>query len=103
MKPLSIPKAAQQDENAIQMLSAWIAEEGLHCALNIGMWQDDGRDEAGAWGILLADTIRHIASAMREGYGHSTPDTIAAVLESLHAELGEPTSSTRGEFVHGHS
>jgi len=28
MKPLVIPPAAQRDEKAIQMLSAWIAEKG---------------------------------------------------------------------------
>lgn len=41
MKPLVIPPAAQRDENAIQMLSAWIAEKGQHCTINIDMWQQD--------------------------------------------------------------
>ena len=102
MKPLVIPPAAQRDDKAIQMLSAWIAEKGLHCSLNIGMWQDGGRNEAAAWGILLADTIRHIANAMQEQYGHSAPDTIAAILKALHDELGDPTSDTQGSFSHGH-
>ena len=103
MKPLVVPPAAQRDENSIQMLSAWIAEKGLHCSLNIGMWQDNGRSEAPAWGILLADTIRHIASALQEQYGHAAPDTVATILESLHRELGHSTSDTQGGFVHGHS
>ncbi len=103
MKPLVIPPAAQRDPNSIQMISAWIAEKGLHCTLNIGMWQENGTDESPAWGILLADAIRHIANAMREEYGHAPPDTIAAILESLHSELANPTSETEGEFHHGHS
>ena len=103
MKPLVVPPAAQRDENSIQMLSAWIAEKGLHCSLNIGMWQDNGRSEAPAWGILLADAVRHIANALQEQYGHSAPDTVAAVLESMHKELGQPTSGAQGEFLHGHS
>jgi hypothetical protein len=103
MKPLVIPPAAQRDENSVQMLSAWIAEKGLHCSLNIGMWQDNGRNEAPAWGILLADTVRHIANALQEQYGHAAPDTIASVLASLHKELGHPTSGTEGQFLHGHS
>jgi hypothetical protein len=41
---------------------------------------------------FLADTIRHIANALEEQYGHSKPDTIAAILESLHNELDDPTS-----------
>ena len=84
------------------MLSAWIAENGLHCSLNIGMWQNSGVKEPAAWGILLADTIRHIANAMQEQYGLSAPDTVAAVLEGLQAELGNPTSAVQGSFHCGH-
>ncbi|WP_282277588.1 DUF5076 domain-containing protein [Stenotrophomonas sp. PS02297] len=102
MKPLVIPPAAQRDDNSIQMLSAWIAEHGQHCTINIGLWQDNGREEAPAWGIFLADTIRHIANALQEQYGQSAPDTIAAILESLHDELGNPTFDAKGAFSHGH-
>jgi len=102
VKPLVIPPAAQRDENSIQMLSAWIAERGQHCTIKIGMWQDNGRDEASAWGVFLADTIRHIANALQERYGHAPPDTIAAILESLHDELSEPTSPAEGAFSPGH-
>jgi len=103
MKTLVIPPAAQRDENSIQMLSAWVAEKGLHCSLNIGMWHRDGRSEAPAWGILLADTVRHIANAMQEAYGHDTSDTTAKILEMLHTELQHRTSDTTGQFHHGHS
>ena len=102
MKTLVIPPAAQRDEKAVQMLSAWIAEKGLHCSLNVGMWEENGRREAPAWGILLADAVRHIANALQEQYGHPAPDTVAAILESLHRELGEPTSQVTGAFHHGH-
>ena len=84
------------------MLSAWIAERGQHCTIKIGLWQDNGREEAPAWGIFLADTIRHIANALQEQYGQSPPDTIAAILESLHDELGDPTSDVKGVFSPGH-
>jgi hypothetical protein len=103
MRTLVIPPAAQRDENAIQMLSAWIAERGLHCTLNIGMWHADGKPEAPAWGILLADVIRHIASAIREEHGTDAEATIQAVLDSLHKELEEPTSKVKGGFHPGHS
>ena len=102
MKTLVIPPAAQRDDKAIQMLSAWIAEQGQHCTINIGLWQDNGRDEAPAWGIFLADTIRQIANALQGQYGQPAPDTIAAILESLHNELGDPTSDVQGGFSPGH-
>ncbi|UJB19676.1 MULTISPECIES: DUF5076 domain-containing protein [Lysobacter] len=103
MKPLSVPPAAQRDDNSIEMFNAWIAENGLHCSLNIGMWTQNGRSEAPAWGILLADAIRHIANALQEEYGQSAPDTVADILQSLHNELHSPTSPVKGTFVHGHS
>ncbi|MBD9537441.1 DUF5076 domain-containing protein [Stenotrophomonas sp. STM01] len=102
MKPLVIPPAAQRDDKAIQMLSAWIAEQGQHCAIKVGLWQDSGRDEAPAWGIFLADTIRHIANALQEQYGQPASDTISAIMESLHDELSDPTSDAKGSFSHGH-
>ena len=103
MKPLVVPPAAQRDPNSIQMLSAWIAEKGLHCSLNIGMWEASGRPEAPAWGILLADAVRHVAAALEEQHGHAAPDTVSEILRALHEELGEPTSSVEGKFHHGHS
>lgn len=102
MKPLVIPPAAQRDENSIQMLSAWIAEKGLHCSIKIGMWQDNDKNEARSWGILLADTIRHIANALHENYGFDQVNTIDEILTNLRAELENPTSAAKGKFHHGH-
>jgi len=96
MKPLVIPPAAQRDERSIQMLSAWIAEKGQHTTINIGFWHDTGRDEPHAWGIFLADTVRHISNAFQERYGKPAPDTLAAILKSLHEELADPTSNAEG-------
>jgi len=103
MKPLVIPPAAQRDANSVQMLSAWIAEKGLHCTINIGIWHESDRKEVPAWGILLADVIRHIGNAHQAEYGSSAPDTVAGILRALHEELGEPTSPATGAFHHGHS
>ena len=35
-KPLMLPPAAETDDNAIEMLRAWIADGGIHCVLNAG-------------------------------------------------------------------
>lgn len=103
MKPLIIPPAAQRDDHAIQMVSAWIAEHGLHCSLNIGMWNAQGKDEASAWGILVADLIRHVANAMQDQTGISAESAMSRLLHSLHRELDEPTSAVSGGFHPGHS
>lgn len=103
MKALVVPPAAQRDEKSVQMLSAWIAEKGLHCVINVGVWEKSSAKEASAWGILLADTIRHIAHALQDEYGHSAQATIETVLESLNNELIDPTSPATGAFHHGHT
>lgn len=103
MKPLVIPPAAQRDDDSVQMLSAWIAEQGLHCTLNIGFFEAAGHAEAKAWGILLADLVRHIGNAIAEERGSPANETAAAVVASMHAELDLPTSGTVGEFHVGHA
>jgi hypothetical protein len=103
MRTLVIPPAAQRDEDAVQMLTAWIAENGLHCTLNVGMWQAQGKSEAVAWGILLADVIRHLANAIKDEGGVEVEATIAQVVQSLVAELDVPTSEAKGGFHPGHS
>lgn len=103
MKTLVIPPAAQRDDSSVQMLSAWIAEQGLHCTLNIGFFEAAGHGEARAWGILLADLVRHIGNAVAEELGTPAHETVAAVVASMHAELDSPTSGTVGEFHVGHA
>jgi hypothetical protein len=103
MKTLVVPPAAQRDENSVQLLSAWSAEKGLHCTMNIGMWRDSGRDEAAAWGILLSDVARHVVNALREQYGANSSDTLANIRKAFDRELDEPTSDVDGAFQSRHS
>src|SRR3546814_13999948 len=70
MKELVIPPPATRDLNSIEMIRTWIAEQGLHCTINVGLYRDNGEhDEATAWGIILADVVRHLANAVEERYG----------------------------------
>ena len=103
MRTLVIPPAAQRDDNSVKMLSAWIAEQGLHCTLNIGFFEASGHSEAKAWGILLADLARHIGNAVAEERGAPARGTVAAVVTSMLAELDLPTSGAVGEFHVGHA
>ena len=85
------------------MLSAWIAERGLHCTINIGFFAGQGHKEPKAWGIFLADVIRHIANAQNEETGASSAGTIQELLDSLNMELEAPTSKAQGSFSPGAS
>ena len=103
MKSLVIPPAAQRDENSIQMISGWIAEKGLHCSLNIGMWEAQGKDEPSAWGIMLADVVRHVANGLSDKNGSDRNELALQIVESLWVEFKDPTSDTSGGFHPGHS
>lgn len=103
MQTLVIPPAAQRDENSVQMLSAWIAEQGLHCTLNVGMWASAGHSEPNVWGILLADVTRPIGNALAQEQGLPPAETVQTILNAMQEELDEPTSNATGQFHPGHA
>lgn len=103
MKPLVIPPAAQRDNDSIQMVSAWVAENGLHCSLNVGMWLAQGHSEARAWGILLADLARHVANAIQDESGVPNEQSLQEIVTSLLDEVELSTSRVIGGFSPGHS
>ena len=99
MREAAIPPAAQRDPDSREMLRAWIAERGLHCTIHIGMWESQKsiREER-AWGVLLADVVKHIANAMHEEYGDPVDRTTAEIVRAMLAELELPTSEAKGKF-----
>jgi len=98
---LSIPGEAIADPRAQEMLRVWVANQGLHISLRIGVWSDNPDvDERKAWGIVLADAVKHIADAL-ETAGHDKGDTVARIRGSFLAELDEPTSPATGDFSDG--
>jgi hypothetical protein len=103
MKELPIPDAAVRDhDNSVEMLRAWIAEGALFCSLNIGMYVEgtDVREEE-AWGTILADAMRHVASGLTKRYDRSYQDSLNKMRARFIAELDRPTSAATGEFVSG--
>ena len=64
----AIPEAALRDSNAVEMLRVWIAEQGLHCSLKVGMYRESTTvPEEKAWAKILADVARHVANALHAG------------------------------------
>ncbi|HVP43381.1 MAG TPA: DUF5076 domain-containing protein [Terriglobales bacterium] len=96
-KELSIPPHVFTDPKSREMLRAWVANEGLHCTLNVGTWGDR---EAIGWGILLSDAARHIADAVYKERGVDRQVTLQEIRRCFNEELAEPSSPTEGEFVH---
>jgi hypothetical protein len=98
-KSLPIPPPASRDTQSQEVIRAWIAENGLHCSLRPGIWFEQNMNEAWAWGILLADVVRHVANALEEVGGTDPRETVEAVKESFLAEIANPTSRHSGRFA----
>jgi hypothetical protein len=97
MDALGIPPAAVRDANALELARVWIAEQGLHCSLRVGLYTaDGGARETAAWGIILADLAGRVADALSaEGLG-SRADLLDALIERFNDETAEPSSERRG-------
>ena len=64
MEGLGIPPAALRDIEALELVRVWVAEQGLHCSLRVGLYAGDGVPwETAAWGTILADLAGHVADA----------------------------------------
>lgn len=97
---LPVPPAATRDLRSLEMIRAWVAENGLHCSVRVHANLGNGTvaDET-AWGIVLADVIRHVADAHHKADGKDRGVMIAAIAGALQAELERPSSGTDGAFV----
>ena len=94
------PDAVHEDADALEVASVWIAKQGLHCTLNVGIYADhDQVDEREAWGIIIADMIGHLSHALQDVYGYEAAQSKAAILNSLLKEIDVPTSELRGFFA----
>ena len=99
-RSLPIPPQASKDPQAREMIRAWIAQRGLHCSVNIGTWQAAHPiDEPSAWGIMLADVVRHVSNALEEEFGIDRRESLGRIRKSLNIELDHPTSEVKGKFV----
>ena len=91
---LSVPPDTFEDTNAKEILRAWIANNALHCTLLPGLW-----DDAGSWGIALADVARHVGNAIEVNKGIPAHETTKRIQELFNAEIGSPTDDPTGGFV----
>jgi Domain of unknown function (DUF5076) len=78
------------------MIRAWIANKGLHCALNVGTWREK---ETVGWGILLSDVARHIADALEKDQGQDRVQALKVIRDVFNDELNAPTADVAGDFV----
>ena len=91
---LMIPPIASADSSGKEVLRAWVADNSFHVSLRPEVW-----DDSAAWGVAIADIIRHLADAYYATKGSDREETIGRVLSLLHAELDAPTDTPTGYFA----
>lgn len=77
------------DSRAMELIRVWIIDGKPTCVITPNLWSDPS-----AWGLLLADVIRHLGNAYSAD-GHDREATIARIKEVLDVEWQCPTSEAR--------
>ncbi|HZV07439.1 MAG TPA: DUF5076 domain-containing protein [Gemmataceae bacterium] len=78
---------APSDAGSVEVLRAWIVGDSLQCAI-----QADAFPDPGIWGAVLADVVRHIASAIQQQEGAAVERTVERILQVFHEEMGSPAA-----------
>jgi hypothetical protein len=82
---LTAPPEAAGDPESVELLRAWIIRATLQCSI-----QTDAFADPGAWGAVLADVVRHVASARQQQEGIAAAETIQRILAVLDEEMRSP-------------
>ena len=92
-----VPEAALRDKKSLEVLRVWIAEHALHCSIKVGAFEGSSVPETKAWGIILADTAKHLTNALCEN--STDRDYLREITKSFIEEVENPTSKATGSFV----
>lgn len=91
MDELVVPPEAIQEQNSIEMLRAFIVNGEQSVACNNEFFRGRRFSEGTAWGVFLADTIRHIADEISHRAELQEEDVITDIVEALTSEIVNPT------------
>jgi Domain of unknown function (DUF5076) len=82
---LEPPPIASSNSQAVEVLRVWAAPGQPQQLTLRTTWND-----AGAWGLVLADIARHAANAYANE-GHNAAEVLARIQQVMNAEFSEPT------------
>lgn len=82
---LLIPDAAKADENSLEIIRVWVANQDQHFTLRVGLW-----DDPAAWGLLLADLARNIAKSYEQDAALDAAATLNRIKMAFNVELDAP-------------
>lgn len=91
---LPIPRDAESDSKAMELLRVWAAHGSQHVSLATNVW-----DDPAAWGIMLVDLAKHIALAYGETTERNCAETLARIKEGFDAEWETATDEPYSGIV----
>ena len=96
MRELAPPPKAKDNATAVELVRAWLVDNGLQCSLNIGGF---GEQELTTWGILLSDIARHVANAHQQLNGSNATENLKEIAKHFNFEINTPTAPASGDFT----
>ena len=99
MSELKIPQQVIDDENSVELIRAFVAGGSQWVSLNPHLFRDRDFQEEKAWGIFLADTIKHLACTISEHTKSDEYSVMTDIFEAIDNELERSTSDVEGGYV----
>jgi hypothetical protein len=99
MRELVIPPAAQRDSESVEIIRGWVAEGAQWVSLNSDLFENRDFKEEWAWGMFLADTLRHLGNSISLRTGKDQSEIFEEIKTALLEELEKPTSTARGGHI----
>lgn len=88
IKTLETPKEVSQEQDAIEILKVWKVTKGQIFTFSTDVWSDSA-----AWGLLVADLIKHISKALTASRPDDYDKVYNRILDAINAELGLSSDS----------
>jgi Domain of unknown function (DUF5076) len=90
-RELPVPRAAESDARAVELLRVWAAHGKQHVSLATNLWKDPA-----SWGIMLVDLAKHVASAYQSTTGNDFTAVLSRIREGFDAEWNVATDEPTG-------
>jgi hypothetical protein len=99
MRPLSIPPALKDAEDAVEVARVWVGKGDLHVMLSVGGYEaGEGPGESTAWGDIMADTVRHVARAISKSTGTYEHVCLREIVDRMMDSLKNDPRFMEGDF-----
>lgn len=101
-KERPVPVGANEDSDAIKVARVWVTRQELLVSLDVGLYPpEESAGETTAWGDTLADTVKHLASALSLRYDLSPAELEREIVASCNQSLGHYAKDFSGSLEVG--